>query len=82
MADREHDVAPQVLHKPLERAEEMAALTNHIRGHRMARGGVEAAVWDLDAKRACAPAPVVEANRWCAAGDSERRVVGDPRHSG
>ena len=25
--------------------------TAHIRGHRMARGGVEAAVWDLEARR-------------------------------
>jgi len=43
-------VAPRVLHRELTSAEEVASLTEHIRGHRMARGGVEAAVWDLEAR--------------------------------
>ena len=28
-----------------------APLTAHIRGHHMARGGLEAAVWDLEARQ-------------------------------
>jgi len=46
-----HYVAPRLLGKKLERAGDVAALTQHIRGHRMARGGVEVAVWDLEAKQ-------------------------------
>ena len=46
-----HYVAPALLGKKLERAEDVAALSKHIRGHRMARGGVEVAVWDLEAKQ-------------------------------
>ncbi len=30
--------------------EDVAPLTAHIRGHNMARGGLEAAVWDLEAR--------------------------------
>ncbi len=33
-----HYVAPRLLGKKLERAGDVAALTQHIRGHRMARG--------------------------------------------
>ncbi|HJT90067.1 MAG TPA: o-succinylbenzoate synthase [Bryobacteraceae bacterium] len=44
-------VAPCVLGRDLARAEEVAPLSAHIRGHRMARGGLEAAVWDLEARR-------------------------------
>ena len=36
----------------LDSAEAAAPLTEHIRGHRMARGGLEAAVWDLEARLA------------------------------
>ena len=50
-----HYVAPQILAGDIERAADVAALTKHIRGHRMARGGVEAAVWDLEARRAGVP---------------------------
>ena len=42
--------APRVLHRELETAEDVAPLTAHIRGHLMARGGLEAAVWDLEAR--------------------------------
>ena len=42
--------APRVLGRELKSAEEVAPLTEHIRGHNMARGGLEAAVWDLEAR--------------------------------
>ncbi len=48
-------VGPAVLQKPLASAEETAALSGHIRGHKMARGGLETAVWDLAARLAGAP---------------------------
>jgi o-succinylbenzoate synthase len=49
-------VAPRVIlsdSKPREiaGAGDVNALSAHIRGHNMARGGVEAAVWDLQARR-------------------------------
>ncbi|HYP05661.1 MAG TPA: o-succinylbenzoate synthase [Bryobacteraceae bacterium] len=44
-------VAPRLLGHPLESAADVFARTQHIRGHNMARGGVEAAVWDLEARR-------------------------------
>jgi o-succinylbenzoate synthase len=43
-------LAPRVLHHPLESPGDAAARTAHIRGHNMARGGLEAAVWDLQAR--------------------------------
>lgn len=47
-----HDyVAPRVLCKTLASAEDVFPLTEHIRGHNMARGGLEAAVWDLAARQ-------------------------------
>ncbi|MBK5292875.1 MAG: o-succinylbenzoate synthase [Acidobacteriia bacterium] len=42
--------APRVLNRALDNAGEVNGLTGHIRGHNMARGGVEAAVWDLQAR--------------------------------
>ena len=42
--------APLLLNRDLESAEAVAPLTAHIRGHNMARGGIEAAVWDLEAR--------------------------------
>ncbi len=44
-------VAPRVLGHQLDTAEDVNARTAHIRGHNMARGGLEAAVWDLEARR-------------------------------
>ncbi len=44
-------VAPRLLGREIGSAAEVDALTRHIRGHNMARGGVEAAVWDLQARR-------------------------------
>jgi o-succinylbenzoate synthase len=43
-------VAPRVLNHSFECAEEVGARSAHIRGHLMARGGLEAAVWDLEAR--------------------------------
>jgi len=45
-------VAPRVLGHPFESADQVYDRTSHIRGHLMARGGMEAAVWDLEARRA------------------------------
>src|SRR3984957_7448588 len=43
-------VAPRILHVSFESAAEAGVRSEHIRGHYMARGGVEAAVWDLEAR--------------------------------
>jgi o-succinylbenzoate synthase len=43
--------APRVLGKDLASAADVFPLTAHIRGHFMARGGLEAAVWDLEARQ-------------------------------
>ena len=42
---------PRVLKHPFDEASQVADRTSHIRGHRMACGGVEVAVWDLEARR-------------------------------
>jgi len=41
---------PCVLGQTLDSAEAVSPLIRHIRGHCMARGGLEAAVWDLQAR--------------------------------
>ena len=46
-----HYAAPRVLHHEFASAAEVYARTVHIRGHYMARGGLEAAMWDLEARR-------------------------------
>jgi O-succinylbenzoate synthase len=61
-------VAPAVLGKPLASAESVAPLTEHIRGHRMTRGGVEAAVWDLEARLSGKPL-------WAQIGGGARREI-------
>ena len=43
-------VAPRVLKFSFDSAADVADRSAHIRGHYMARGGVEAAVWDLEAR--------------------------------
>ena len=43
-------VAPRVRGRDLAGAEDIAPLSEGIREHRMARGGLEAAVWDLEAR--------------------------------
>ena len=44
-------VAPRLVNRELASASDVDSLTRHIRGHNMARGGVEAAVWDLQARQ-------------------------------
>ncbi len=44
-------VAPRLVNRELASASDVDPLTRHIRGHNMARGGVEAAVWDLQARQ-------------------------------
>jgi len=44
-------VAPRVLGHEFAAASEVGARSAHIRGHFMARGGLEAACWDLEAKQ-------------------------------
>jgi O-succinylbenzoate synthase len=43
-------VAPRVLNHTFESAADIGARSAHIRGHLMARGGLEVAVWDLEAR--------------------------------
>jgi O-succinylbenzoate synthase len=43
-------IAPRILGETFASPEEVAPRTAHIRGHNMARGGAEAAVWDLFAR--------------------------------
>ena len=43
-------VAPCLLGRPLGRAGEISSLLGHIRGHNMAKAGVEAAAWELEAR--------------------------------
>jgi O-succinylbenzoate synthase len=44
-------VAPRVLNHDFDSAADVGGRVSHIRGHRMACGGVEVAVWDLEARR-------------------------------
>jgi o-succinylbenzoate synthase len=48
-------VAPRVLGWEFAGASEVGARSAHIRGHNMARGGLESAVWDLEARMAGRP---------------------------
>ena len=48
-------VAPRILHHSFESANDIYDRTSHIRGHLMTRGCVEAAVWDMEARRAGVP---------------------------
>jgi len=49
--------APRVLGCDFESAADVAPRFTHIRGHRMACGGIEAAAWDLEARMKGAPLP-------------------------
>jgi O-succinylbenzoate synthase len=42
--------APRVVGREIASAADVYPLTAHIRGHNMARGGLETAVWDLEAR--------------------------------
>jgi O-succinylbenzoate synthase len=61
-------VAPRVLGRDLASAADVAPLTRHIRGHLMARGGLETAVWDLEAR--CDGVPL-----WRKIGAGARREI-------
>ena len=43
-------IGPRILNFEFSSPAEVGARTAHIRGHNMARGGMEAAVWDLEAR--------------------------------
>lgn len=61
-------VAPRVIDREFAHAGEVNAATAHIRGHNMARGGVESAVWDLQARRNGSPL-------WKEVGGGARREI-------
>jgi O-succinylbenzoate synthase len=46
---------PRLLHCSVESAASSGHRTEHIRGHLMARGGLEVAIWDLEARMANQP---------------------------
>jgi O-succinylbenzoate synthase len=48
-------LAPMVLRGAAGSAAEVGALMSRVRGHRMAKAGVETACWDLEARRAGVP---------------------------
>ena len=60
--------APRVLGRELEGPEDVGPLTAHIRGHNMARGGLEAAAWDLAARMEGVPL-------WKKIGGGARREI-------
>jgi o-succinylbenzoate synthase len=60
--------APRVVGREIESAADVAPLTRHIRGHRMACGGLETAVWDLEARRNGVPL-------WRKIGGGARREI-------
>ncbi len=61
-------VAPRVRGRELAGPEDVAPLSEHIRGHLMARGGLEAAVWDLAARLEAVPL-------WKKIGGGARREI-------
>ncbi|HLK49547.1 MAG TPA: o-succinylbenzoate synthase [Bryobacteraceae bacterium] len=61
-------VAPRVLGRDLASAADVAPLSEGIREHRMARGGLEAAVWDLEARHRGVPL-------WKHIGGGSRREI-------
>jgi O-succinylbenzoate synthase len=60
--------APRILGKDLAGPEDVYPLTEHIRGHNMAKGGLETAVWDLAARMECVPL-------WKKIGGGARREI-------
>jgi o-succinylbenzoate synthase len=61
-------VAPRVVGHEFASAEEVGPRTAHIRGHNMTRGGMEAAVWDLEAR-------LREEPLWKTIGGGARREI-------
>lgn len=60
--------APRILGKELGSAAEAGPLFAHIRGHKMASGGVEAALWDYEARQKNVPL-------WQLIGGGARREI-------
>lgn len=60
--------APRILGRELGCARDAAPFFAHIRGHRMAWGGLETALWDLEARMAGVPL-------WRAIGGGARREI-------
>ncbi|MEZ5403114.1 MAG: o-succinylbenzoate synthase [Bryobacteraceae bacterium] len=60
--------APRIVGWKIESAEGVAPRLEHIRGHMMARGGLEAAVWDLQARLKGRPL-------WAEIGGGARREI-------
>jgi O-succinylbenzoate synthase len=60
--------APRVIGRSLAGPEDVYPLTAHIRGHNMAKGGLETAVWDLAARLECVPL-------WKKIGGGARREI-------
>ena len=60
--------APRVIGRDLAGPEDVYPLTAHIRGHNMARGGLETAIWDLQARQQGVPL-------WQAIGGGARREI-------
>jgi o-succinylbenzoate synthase len=48
-------VAPSIVGRTIETASEFPALTDHVRGHAMAKAGVENAIWDAEAQQKGVP---------------------------
>jgi len=44
-------IAPAIVGRSIDRAAEFETLTGHIRGHEMAKAGVENAIWDAEAQQ-------------------------------
>jgi O-succinylbenzoate synthase len=61
-------VAPRILGYEFPSAAEVNARTAYIRGHNMARGGVESAIWDLEARLKSEPL-------WKTIGGGARREI-------
>jgi O-succinylbenzoate synthase len=61
-------IAPRILRYDLNSPEEAGPRTEHIRGHHMARGGMETAIWDLQARLNNEPI-------WKAIGAGARREI-------
>jgi len=54
-ATLEQFLAPMVLGKPVEDANQILSLMKPVRGHRMAKAAIETACWDLEAKKTGLP---------------------------
>jgi O-succinylbenzoate synthase len=48
-------IAPAIVGRTIESAGEFAILTEHIRGHEMAKAGIENAIWDAEAQQKGVP---------------------------